>query len=52
MTKKRAIKKQNRKYYLNKYGKNILNLPENKARYALYANIKDLSKIDLNGFGV
>jgi len=51
MLKKEIIKKQNKLYYITRIGDKILELPEDTARYILYANVKDLSKIDLNGFG-
>ena len=52
MIEKDAIKREGKKYYLAKYGRGVLSLPEKKARYVLYANIRNLSKIDLNGFGI
>ncbi len=51
MIKKDLIKGIKRGYYITKKGENILNFPEDKARYILYANIKNASKTQPIGFG-
>ncbi len=46
MEKKKVIKKKNYHYFLDDLGEKVLEFPKNLARYILYANVKNLTKID------